>query len=47
MKITNITRLAAMVTAVLALSACHNELDNQADGKVNTAKQITFKVNFE
>ena len=36
-----------MVTAVLALSACHNELDNQPDGKVNTAKQITFKVNFE
>ena len=36
-----------MVTAVLALSACHSELDNQPDGKVNTAKQITFKVNFE
>lgn len=36
-----------MAAAVLALSACHNELDNQADGKVNTAKQITFKVNFE
>ena len=47
MKITNITRLAAMAAAVLALSACHNELDNQADDKVNTAKQITFKVNFE
>lgn len=36
-----------MAAAVLALSACHNELDNQADDKVNTAKQITFKVNFE
>ena len=36
-----------MATAVLALSACHSELDNQPDGKVNTAKQITFKVNFE
>ena len=36
-----------MAAAVLALSACHNELDNQPDGKVNTAKQITFKVNFE
>ena len=36
-----------MATAVFALSACHNELDNQPDGKVNTAKQITFKVNFE
>ena len=47
MKITKITRLAAMATAVLALSACHSELDNQPDGKVNTAKQITFKVNFE
>ncbi|WP_315256070.1 hypothetical protein, partial [Segatella oulorum] len=41
------TRLAAMAAAVFALSACHNELDNQPDGKVNTAKQITFKVNFE
>ena len=47
MKITKITRLAAMAAAVFALSACHNELDNQPDGKVNTAKQITFKVNFE
>ena len=47
MKITKITRLAAMVAAVFALSACHSELDNQPDGKVNTAKQITFKVNFE
>ena len=36
-----------MAAAVFALSACHNELDNQADDKVNTAKQITFKVNFE
>ena len=36
-----------MAAAVFALSACHNELDNQPDGKVNTAKQITFKVNFE
>lgn len=36
-----------MATAVFALSACHNELDNQPDGKVNTSKQITFKVNFE
>ena len=36
-----------MAAAVLALSACHGELDNQPDGKVNTAKQITFKVNFE
>ena len=47
MKITKITRLATIVAAVLALSACHSELDNQPDGKVNTAKQITFKVNFE
>ena len=47
MKITKITRLAAMAAAVFALSACHNELDNQPDGKVNTSKQITFKVNFE
>ncbi|WP_315331599.1 hypothetical protein [Segatella oulorum] len=47
MKITKITRLAAMAAAVFALSACHNELDNQPDGKVNTAEQITFKVNFE
>ena len=36
-----------MAAAVFALSACHNELDNQPDGKVNTSKQITFKVNFE
>ena len=36
-----------MAAAVFALSACHSELDNQPDGKVNTAKQITFKVNFE
>ena len=36
-----------MSAAVLALSACHSELDSQPDGKVNTAKQITFKVNFE
>ena len=47
MKITKITRLAVMAAAVFALSACHSELDNQPDGKVNTAKQITFKVNFE
>ena len=36
-----------MAAAIFALSACHSELDNQPDGKVNTAKQITFKVNFE
>ena len=24
-----------MATAVFALSACHNELDNQPDGKAN------------
>ena len=36
-----------MAAAVLALSGCHSELDNQPDGKVNTSKQITFKVNFE
>ena len=47
MKITKITKLALIAAAVLALSACHSELDNQPDGKVNTAKQITFKVNFE
>ena len=47
MKITKITKLALIAAAVLALSACHSELDNQPDGKVNTSKQITFKVNFE
>ena len=36
-----------MAAAVFALSACHSELDNQPDGKVNTTKQITFKVNLE
>ena len=42
-----IIKLAIIATALLGLSACHSELDNQPDGKVNTAKQITFKVNFE
>ena len=42
-----IIKLAIIATALLGLSACHSELDNQPDGKVNTSKQITFKVNFE
>ena len=42
-----IIKLAIIATALLGLSACHSELDNQPDGKIDTAKQITFKVNFE
>ena len=42
-----IIKLAIIATALLGLSACHSELDNQPGGKIDTAKQITFKVNFE